>query len=188
VPLLIALMRRILDVRVSCQESARASDGKTFVVEQALNLKNRFDVFTAVQPMPTGTFHRLQCGKFRLPVAQHKRLRRSKPAQFADAEKSFVRERRSVVRFRCWSSAGHVYLYRRPISWTVNPCPDGSGVEIPRSELLLARVDALALARAAFFQALREADGRADEIEFLAELILQEALVAEMQRLQLIRE
>src|SRR3954471_12528847 len=39
-----------------------------------------------------------------------------------------------------------------------------------------------------FAQALHEADGRADEIEFGAKLIFQKALEAEMQRLLLIGE
>src|ERR1700722_15531365 len=49
-------------------------------------------------------------------------------------------------------------------------------------------VGAFALARAAFFQTLGEADGGADEIEFLAQFILQETLIAEMQGLQLVGE
>src|SRR6202789_2259284 len=49
-------------------------------------------------------------------------------------------------------------------------------------------VGAFALAGAALFQALGEADGRADEIEFLPQLILQETLIAEMQRFKLVGE
>src|ERR1700684_1122193 len=49
-------------------------------------------------------------------------------------------------------------------------------------------VGAFALAGAALFQALGEADGCADEIEFLAQLILQETLIAEMQRFKLVGE
>ena len=41
---------------------------------------------------------------------------------------------------------------------------------------------------AALFGALQEADGRAQEIESLAQLIFEEALVAEMQALGLIGE
>src|SRR5580658_7847126 len=44
------------------------------------------------------------------------------------------------------------------------------------------------MARTAFFQALGEADGRAEEAEFLAELVFQKTLVAEMQRLKLVGE
>src|SRR5579863_3370955 len=44
------------------------------------------------------------------------------------------------------------------------------------------------MARAAFFQALREADGRAEEAKFLAQLVFQESLIAEMQRLELVGE
>ncbi len=43
-------------------------------------------------------------------------------------------------------------------------------------------------ARGALFEALIEAQWRANEIEGRAQTILEEALIAEMQRLQLIRE
>ena len=43
-------------------------------------------------------------------------------------------------------------------------------------------------ARFALFEALRETDRRTDEIESFAEAILQKSLVAEMQRLLLVRE
>jgi hypothetical protein len=47
---------------------------------------------------------------------------------------------------------------------------------------------AFALTRATLFQALREANGRAGEVEFGAQLVFEEALIAEMQRLELIGE
>jgi hypothetical protein len=58
----------------------------------------------------------------------------------------------------------------------------------PEQWLLFAGVGPFALAGAAFFQALGEANGRADEVEFFAELIFKKTLVAEMQRLELIGE
>jgi len=60
----------IFYIRVACQESARAGNGETFVVEEPLDFKNSFDVFAAVEAMAAGTFHRLERGKFRSPVAQ----------------------------------------------------------------------------------------------------------------------
>src|ERR1700734_2588159 len=47
---------------------------------------------------------------------------------------------------------------------------------------------AFALTRATLFQALREANGRAGEVEFGAQLVFEEALIAEVQRLELISE
>ncbi len=82
----------MLRVWVAGEESAGASDGESFVIEQAFNFENRFDVFAAVEAVAAGAFHRLQCRKFRFPVAQHERLGRSKAADFADAEKRLVRE------------------------------------------------------------------------------------------------
>jgi hypothetical protein len=117
----IAVMRWMLGVGVARKKSTGSGDGKSFVIEQAFNFENGFDVFAAIEAMAAGTLHRLQRGKFRLPVAKDESLGRGEAADFADAEKCLVREGRSVVRFRCWSSAGHVYSYRRPILWSVNP-------------------------------------------------------------------
>ena len=47
---------------------------------------------------------------------------------------------------------------------------------------------AFALTRATLFQALREANGRAGEVEFGAQLVFEEALIAKVQRLELISE
>ena len=58
----------------------------------------------------------------------------------------------------------------------------------PARQPLIARIAAFAMAGAALFEALIETDGRAGEIESGAELIFKEALIAEMQRLQLVGE
>jgi len=84
----------IFYIRVACQESARAGNGETFVVEEPLDFKNSFDVFAAVEAMAAGTLYRLQRGKLRLPVTQHEGLCRGKATDFADAEESFFREQR----------------------------------------------------------------------------------------------
>src|SRR5271167_3055467 len=63
-----------------------AGDCKTFVVEQALDLENRFDVFAAIEAMSAGTLHRLQHGKFGFPIAQDEGLSGRQPADFADAK------------------------------------------------------------------------------------------------------
>ena|ERR1700723_11301 len=119
--LLIAMMRRMLDVGVPRKKSAGAGDGEALVVKQALNFEDGFDVFTAVEAVAAGALHWLQCGKFGFPVAQDEGLSRGETANFADAKKRFFREGGSVLRFRSWSSASHVYLYRRPILRGVNP-------------------------------------------------------------------
>ena len=49
---------------------ARSNDGETFVVEQALDLENCFDVLAAIETMAAWTFYRLERRKFRFPVAQ----------------------------------------------------------------------------------------------------------------------
>src|ERR1700722_206007 len=119
--LVIAMLRGILNLRVARKEPAGACDGEALVVKQALNFEDGFDVFTAIEAMAAGALHRLQRGKFGFPVAQDEGLGRGEATDFADAKKRFFREGRSVLRFRCWSSAGHVYLYRRPILRGVNP-------------------------------------------------------------------
>src|ERR1700735_1003572 len=110
VRLRIAMMRWMLGVGVAGKKPSGAGDGKSFVIEQAFNFENGFDVFAAVEAMAAGAFHRLQRGKFRFPVAKDESLGRGEAADFADTEKCIFREGGNVLRIRCWSSAGHVYL------------------------------------------------------------------------------
>jgi hypothetical protein len=49
---------------------AGADDGEAFVVEEALDFEDCFDVFATIETMAAGTFYRLERGKFRFPVAQ----------------------------------------------------------------------------------------------------------------------
>ena len=72
---------------------AGADDGETLVVEKALDLENGFDVLAAIKAMSAGAFHGLKRGKFRFPVAQDESFCRGQAAHFADAEKTFVRNR-----------------------------------------------------------------------------------------------
>src|SRR5580704_2874774 len=65
---------------------ARSGDRKTFVVEQALDFENGFDVFAAVEAMAAGTLHGLQHGKLGFPIAQDEGLGGGQAADFADAE------------------------------------------------------------------------------------------------------
>ena len=65
---------------------ARAGDRKTFVVEQALDFENGFDVFAAIEAMAAGAFHRLEHGKFGFPIAQDEGLGGGQAADFADAK------------------------------------------------------------------------------------------------------
>src|ERR1700726_4327601 len=83
------------------QMFASSDDGETFVVEEALNFENCFNVLAAIQAMPTRAFHGLERRKFRLPVAQDKRFCGSQAADFAYAEQTLVRNwgiRRSLSR------------------------------------------------------------------------------------------
>ena len=56
------------------QMLAGANDGEAFVVEQALDFEDGFDVFATVEAMAAGTFYRLERGKFGFPVAQDESL------------------------------------------------------------------------------------------------------------------
>src|SRR5580704_19277875 len=69
----------------------RAGDGETFVVQQALNREDSIQILAAIQPVPLRTLDWLEHREFRLPVAQHKRLRGSQPARFADPEQALGR-------------------------------------------------------------------------------------------------
>ena len=51
---------------------ARADDSEAFVVEQALDFKNSFDVLATIETMAAGAFYRLKRGEFGFPIAQDK--------------------------------------------------------------------------------------------------------------------
>jgi len=89
--MLAAWLRCAFGVGVTCEEPARSGDSEALIVEQALDLEDRFDVFAAIEPVTAWAFYRLQRRKFGFPVAQNKGLGRGKAADFADAEKSLVR-------------------------------------------------------------------------------------------------
>ena len=65
---------------------ARAGDGETLFIEQALDLENGFDIFATIEAMAAGTFHRLQHGKFGFPIAQDEGLGGRQAADFTDTE------------------------------------------------------------------------------------------------------
>ena len=71
---------------------AGTDNRKPFIVEKALNLKNRLNVLAAIQPMPAWAFYRLERGEFRLPIPQDESLCRSQAADFADAEQTLIRD------------------------------------------------------------------------------------------------
>jgi hypothetical protein len=81
---------------------ARAGDGKTLFIEQALDFENGLNVFAAVEPMAAGTFYGLQRGEFGFPVAQDESLGGGEAADFANAEKALLRNRG-----RSLSGGGH---------------------------------------------------------------------------------
>ena len=72
----------------------RTGDREPFVVEQSLDLKDRIDVFPAVKPMPAGALDRLKGWEFTLPEAQHEGLGGREAADFPDAKKRLLGERR----------------------------------------------------------------------------------------------
>src|SRR5271165_2890976 len=82
---------RIADAGVGiAQVASRAGYGKTFVVQQALDLQHHLHIRRAIQAMAACAFHRLQHGKLRLPVAEHERFQVRHAADFADAVKLFA--------------------------------------------------------------------------------------------------
>jgi hypothetical protein len=84
-------LRCAFNLGVTSEEPARSGDSEALIVEKALDFKDRFDVFAAIEPVTAWAFYRLQRRKFGFPVAQNKGLGRGKAADFADAEKSLVR-------------------------------------------------------------------------------------------------
>jgi hypothetical protein len=75
-----------------CKMLAGASDGEAFLVEQAFDFENGFDVVATVEAVAAGTFHRLQRREFGFPVAQDEGLRSRQAAHFANAEKALLRK------------------------------------------------------------------------------------------------
>src|SRR6266568_6106456 len=150
--------------------SARAGDGKPFVVQQPLDAPDHFDVFAAIHAVPRGGLHRLQHRKLRLPVAQDEGLRVGQAADLADAKQFLLRNLGMAV---CWHDS-----------------PAGN----PGSILCgFPRVSTCGLfvspgAAAPLLEPLQKPNGRAGEVEAGAELVLEKTLVAEMQALRLVGE
>ncbi len=83
---------------------AGTGDREAFLVEEALDFENGFDVVAAIEAMAAGTFHGLERGKFSFPVAKDERLGGRQAADFADAEKTLFRNFRRSLR-----GTGHVF-------------------------------------------------------------------------------
>ena len=66
-------------------------DGKTLLIEEALDFENGLDIFAAVEAMSAGALHRLQRGEFAFPEAQDESLGFRQTADFADAEQALFR-------------------------------------------------------------------------------------------------
>src|SRR6266404_2925406 len=75
---------------IFAQVPARAGNGESFVVEQALDFKDEIDIFLAVHAVAVGGFYRLEHGKLCFPIAQHERLELREAADFADAIKTLL--------------------------------------------------------------------------------------------------
>jgi hypothetical protein len=87
---------------------------ETFLVEEALDFENGFDVVAAVEAMAAGTFYRLQRRKFAFPVTQDEGFGRRQTAYFADAEKALFGN------FRCgMCSGGHMFSVSYYSEWRV---------------------------------------------------------------------
>jgi len=87
-------VRSLSSVVTTCEISkmlAGAGDRETFLVEEALDFENGFDVVAAVEAMAAGTFYRLERRELGFPVAQDEGFRRRQTAYFADAEKALFR-------------------------------------------------------------------------------------------------
>src|ERR1700684_3880570 len=97
---------------------AGARDGKTFIIKQALNLENGFDILATIQTMTARALHGLKSRKICLPIEQNKGFCGGKAADFSDAEQTLVGNR--CIRWSL-SRSSHRFPYRRPISRRVNP-------------------------------------------------------------------
>ena len=71
---------------------SRARDRETLFVKEPLDLEDGLDVLAAVEAVPARAFHRLECGEFRLPVAQNECLGGRQAAHFPDTEKALFRD------------------------------------------------------------------------------------------------
>ena len=77
---------------------AGTGDREAFFVEQALDFEDGFDVLAAVEALAAGALDGLERGEFGFPEAQDKSLGGREAADFPDAEKSFLRNRRRGLR------------------------------------------------------------------------------------------
>src|SRR5216684_122871 len=76
---------------VPAEIPARARDGETFVVEQALDAEDHVHIILAVKPEAAGAFQRLEHGEFGFPVTKDERFQVRQAADFADAVEFFLR-------------------------------------------------------------------------------------------------
>src|SRR3984885_14676498 len=93
---------------------AGARDRETFLVEEALDFEDGFDVVAPIKAMAARTFYGLQHRKLGLPVAQYEGFRRRQAAYFADAEKALLRNFRRGMR-----SGGHMFSVSYYSKWRV---------------------------------------------------------------------
>src|ERR1700730_5444614 len=70
---------------------ARARDGESFIVEQALDAKDHVHVVLAIEAAATGALERLKHGKLSFPIAQHEGLQGRQPADVANAVEAFFK-------------------------------------------------------------------------------------------------
>src|SRR5580704_6125856 len=183
------------------QVAPRTGNGESFVVEQALDLEHHVYIFLAVHAVSAWALNRLKHGEFGFPVAQHERFQLRQAADLADAVEAFF-----ASGLRCGSGARHLLSTRSARSifsslsggGPLHPRPNFPAVNasvplIGQSSFVVvpvALVAAFARAgtRVAFglAQALEKADGSTREVPFFANLVFQEALIAEVQRILLI--
>jgi len=161
------------------QEPPRSRDGESFVVEQPLDAEDHVHIFLAVEAMAAGAFDGLEHGKLGFPIAQNEWFQVRQAADFADAVEFFLRGR-----LRCCAVVWHrkVLPWGRRYRSSLRVIDVEGSVHPSRSE------SPPVFALLAFAHALDEADRRANVVELGAQLVFEEALIAEMQRLLLVGE
>src|SRR5579875_1041404 len=163
-------------------------NGESFLVEEALDFENGLDVLAAVQALARGALHRLKRGKFGFPEAQNESLGARQAAHFADAEQTLFGDVRRHLCRACHVSCAP-YLVRIVGGFRAMSTPsEHVSYETFVGNTLPFGCAAGGASGLTLFQALGEADGRAGEIESGAETVFEKALIAEVQRLGLIRK
>src|SRR5437016_3001379 len=201
---------KICRARFLAKVPAGARNREPVVVEEPLDAEDHVDIFLAVEAKAAGAFQRLEHGEFGFPVAKDERFQIRQAAHVSDTieaffgcgscggavawHRAFLPEggrgyrnsvRRIPVEGRSTSQPRSPRARSQPRTERPNITGRWSRHSSPTSENSFATAGGVAFA---FAEALDEADRCADESEFGAKLVFQEALVAEVQRRLLVGE